>query len=90
MKLSGNLESYTDLELALLVYIGVFGNGQARKTALGNRYVPVQAIVENLVRGIVPAGSEATPDELRKVIKSMRPTEGDMNDIADEIIRKFF
>ena len=90
MKLSGSLNSYTDLELALLVWLGQFGNGQARKNALGSRYAAVQSIVESLVKGVVPAGSEANPAHLKEVIKSLRPSEDDMNSIADEICRKFF
>lgn len=51
------LATYSDLELALMVLLGYYGNGQARKNALGYRYTAVQAIVEKILRGTVPAGS---------------------------------
>lgn len=52
-----NLTSYSDLELALMVLLGYFGNGQDRKKRLGSRYDKVQSIVEQILRGTVPAGS---------------------------------
>lgn len=51
------LASYSDLELALMVLLGYYGNGAARKQKLGSRYATVQGIVEQILRGAVPAGS---------------------------------
>lgn len=51
------LNTYSNLELALMVLLGYYGNGQARKNKLGSRYSEVQAIVEQILRGTVPAGS---------------------------------
>lgn len=51
------LSTYSNLELALMVLLGYYGNGQARKNKLGERYNDVQAIVEQILRGTVPAGS---------------------------------
>lgn len=51
------LNQYSDLELALMVLLGYFGNGQTRKNNLGSRYAAVQGIVEQILRGTVPAGS---------------------------------
>lgn len=91
MKLLGNLESYTDLELALLVMLGQFGNGSARRSALGSRYSAVQGIVNQMITGYVPKGKGSIDSaKLKTVIKELRPTESDMNEIADEICNKFF
>lgn len=57
------LNSYTDLELALMVLLGYYGNGQDRKNKLGSRYSDVQAIVEQILRGTVPAGSAGATKE---------------------------
>jgi hypothetical protein len=39
------LDKYSDEELADMVLEGKFGSGDARKEALGNRYITVQTIV---------------------------------------------
>lgn len=66
-----NLNSYTDLELALMVLLGYFGNGQDRKNRLGSRYAAAQAIVEQILRGTVPAGSSnITKDQIRTAVNS--------------------
>lgn len=57
------LSTYSNLELALMVLLGYFGNGQDRKNKLGSRYSDVQAIVEQILRGAVPAGSAAATKE---------------------------
>ena len=41
-----DLTQYTDLELALMVWEGCFGSGDARKAALGDRFDVVQKLVE--------------------------------------------
>lgn len=59
------LSTYSNLELALMVLLGYFGNGQARRNKLGSRYADVQAIVEQILRGTVPAGSAGyTKDQI--------------------------
>ena len=51
------LSTYSDLELALMVLLGYYGNGTARKIALGSRYAKVQSIVQSILdSGAVPAG----------------------------------
>lgn len=63
----GKLSSYSDLECALMVIIGCYGNGQARKDALGSRYGAVQGLVEQILNsGRVPDGSGADPEAIRK------------------------
>lgn len=67
------LDSYSDLELALMVVLGYFGNGTTRKAKLGARYAAVQAIVEQIVKGTVPAGSGTLPskDKIKNAVKSV-------------------
>lgn len=49
---SGNdLSKYTDAQLADMVLKGTFGNGEARKKALGDRYAAVQKIVDQKASG---------------------------------------
>lgn len=52
-----SLGMYSDLELALMVLLGYYGNGADRKQRLGSRYGTVQAIVEQILRGSVPSGT---------------------------------
>jgi hypothetical protein len=61
-----SLETYSDLELALMVLLGYYGNGADRKKRLGSRYGTVQAIVEQILRGTVPSGTG--PDVMRSRI----------------------
>ena len=67
------LDTYSDLELALMVVLGYFGNGNTRKARLGARYSAVQAIVEQIVKGTVPAGSGRLPqaDKIKDAVKSV-------------------
>ena len=48
---TNSLDKYSDEELAKMVIRGDFGNGQARKDALGNRYSKVQSIVNDMIYG---------------------------------------
>lgn len=78
------LSTYSNLELALMVLLGYFGNGQTRKDKLGSRYAEVQAIVEQILRGSVPAGSagytkEQISDSLHAVFDKM------IDDIVKEV-----
>lgn len=50
-KPSNPLDQYSDEELADRVIEGLYGNGEARKQALGSRYNAVQAIVDQKVSG---------------------------------------
>lgn len=88
-RIKGPLSDYTDLELALLVMSGQFGNGQARRNALGSRYDAVQNIVEYLAVGIVPDvhdGGSMSPDDIRAALEKIRPTDADFNAMVNEFI----
>lgn len=68
----GRLSSYSDIEAALLVIIGAYGNGQARRNALGSRYGAVQGLVEQILNsGKVPDGSGTDPAKLKKALDAV-------------------
>lgn len=87
-RIRGPLSDYSDLELALLVMSGQFGNGQARKNVLGARYDAVQNIVEYLAVGVVPDvhGGSMSPDAIRAALEKIRPTDADFNAMVNEFI----
>lgn len=69
---SNNLSNYTDAQLADKVIAGEFGNGDARKVALGSRYSAVQAIVNQKLNG--PYSAPA-------------PTKKSVEEVANEVIK---
>lgn len=88
-RIKGPLSDYTDLELALLVMSGQFGNGQDRRNALGARYDAVQNIVEYLAVGVVPDvhdGRSMSPEDIRAALEKLRPTDADFNAMVNEFI----
>lgn len=60
-------------ELAKEVIAGKYGNGDARKSALGSRYSEVQARVNEMLKGNTPAqtptNNESNNDELLNLVK---------------------
>lgn len=88
MKIAGSLTDYTDLDLALMTLLDVFGSGTARKKALGGRYYAVQALV-NQIRdsGIIPVmRSSIAEAKIRKVLEDLRPTDQDYQAYVDTFI----
>lgn len=88
-RISGPLSEYTDLELALLVMSGQFGNGQARRNVLGARYDAVQSIVEYLAVGIVPEvknRGSMSPADIRAALEKIRPTNADFDAMVNDFI----
>lgn len=80
-----NLNSYSDLELALMILLGYFGNGSARKSKLGSRYAAAQGIVEQILRGTVPAGSgNVTAASIEKAVRNT--FQDCINEITEEIV----
>ena len=80
-----NLNSYSDLELALMVLLGYFGNGSTRKSRLGARYTAVQGIVEQILRGAVPAGSgNITATSIEKAVRNT--FQDCIDELTEEII----
>ena len=60
--------SGTASELARRVIAGEFGNGDARKSALGARYAEVQAEVNRILAGGSSVGSRPTTDKLARAV----------------------
>lgn len=83
----GNLSSYSDLELALMVMLGYYGNGSARRQALGSRYAAVQAIVDQMISTQrVPDGKGADMDLIQKAV--MSTFYDSIADVTKEIMEK--
>jgi hypothetical protein len=84
-----SLGTYSDLELALMVLLGYYGNGADRKKRLGSRYGTVQAIVEQILRGTVPSGTG--PDVMQaRISKAVSKVFQESNaQIAKEITNEF-
>lgn len=84
-----SLGTYSDLELALMVLLGYYGNGVDRKKRLGSRYGTVQAIVEQILRGSVPSGTG--PDVMQaRISKAVSKVFQESNaQIAKEITNEF-
>lgn len=77
------LSTYSNLELALMVLLGYYGNGQDRRNKLGSRYSEVQAIVEQILRGTVPAGSAGYTKE--QISKSLHAV---FDQMIDDIVKE--
>ena len=59
-------------ELAREVINGKYGNGEARKKALGSRYAEVQARVNEILAGDKPSPTPSKPDLLTMVRRTIR------------------
>lgn len=53
------LAGYTNMELANMVMLGMFGNGAQRKQALGVKYIAVQALVDDMIKAAAAPKTEA-------------------------------
>lgn len=84
----GKISSYSDLELALMILLGCFGNGQERRDRLGSRYDAAQDIVDwILYYNKIPDGKgQLDPEKLDAAIDSVfRETLTELRkDIAEE------
>ena len=80
------LKTYSNLELALMVMLGYYGNGETRKKNLGDRYNTVQGIVQNIIdKQKIPAGTGLwNKDNIKKAVQSAFIS--DINEISEEII----
>lgn len=79
-----SLNKYSNLELALMVVLGYFGNGQERVNKLGSRYKSVQNLVEQIVAGTVPAGSgQLTKAKVKAAV--LQVFNEAINEIAKEV-----
>ena len=81
----GKISSYSDLELALMVLLGVYGNGAARRQALGSRYTAAQGIVQFILHtDNIPDGSGPDPEKIRQAVQKV--FEKSVNEISNEVI----
>lgn len=80
------VKTYNDLELALMVILGYFGNGTVRVQKLGDRYSTVQALVQKIIDSqTIPSGSGYyTKDSIRKAVQTVLTN--DMKELSEEII----
>lgn len=87
---AGKLDTYSDLELALMIKLDVFGTGEKRRQALGSRYAAAQKIVNQIgATGIIPNGSQprADPEKLKKSISAV--FNETLSDLQEEIIKHY-
>lgn len=84
MKLAKKINEYSDGELSLLVWMGTFGNGSARKAALGDRFDAVQDLVEKEAStGLYePGGNVYDLERLKKAVTST------YSEAAEELIKE--
>ena len=85
----GNLNTYSDLEIALMIKLDVFGTGDNRRKALGSRYAAAQKIVSQIgATGRIPDGSaRADPEKLQKAIDAAL---GDtLEELKEDIIKHY-
>lgn len=83
-----SISKYSDLELALMGFLGWIGNGQDRVNLLGSRYNTVQGIINHIINtDTVPAGTPAVnKDQIRKAVLS---TFNDIiNEVSEEIVNE--
>ena len=84
-----SLNSYSDLELALLVIQGYYGNGQDRKNRLGSRYAKVQGIVEQILRGTVPAGTGPAVIKTKVKAAVTKALQKSITELTEDIINEY-
>ena len=82
------ISQYTDLELALMVLLDVFGKGNKRREALGPRFSKIQTIVNQIIiSGYIPALSrEYGTERVRKVLEEYRPTDAQYDDFMNDFL----
>lgn len=87
-KAADPVSQYTDLELALMVFLDVFGKGNKRREALGPRFTKVQTIVNQIiVSGLIPALSREYGEErVRTVLEEFRPTDAQYDEFMNEFL----
>lgn len=84
------LNTYSDLELALMVMLNYFGTGQTRKAKLGSRYAATQQIVDQICRGSVPAGKGSGAVDPAKLQRAIDKTFSNiMDEMRTEVIKNY-
>lgn len=87
----GKVNSYSDLELALMIFQGCFGNGSARRQALGSRYAAAQGLVDQMLRtGAVPDGEGSGNVDPKKLQQSIdKCFDSVLTEIREEIVNEY-
>lgn len=83
------LNTYSDLDLALMVMLNYFGTGSARRQKLGKRYAAVQSIVDQICHGTVPAGKGGTVDPAKLDAAIKKVFSSDMDEMRKEIMKNY-
>ena len=83
-----SIDTYTDLELALMVLLDYLGRGDTRKKKLGDRYKSVQNLVNYILANQeVPEGTGyMTIEALNDALLEMEPSHNDYLEYVSDII----
>ena len=84
-----SLGTYSDLELALMVLLGYYGNGADRKKRLAPRYGTVQAIVEQILRGTVPAGTGPAVIKTKVKAAVTKALQESITELTEDILNEY-
>ena len=82
------VKTYNDLELALMVLLGYYGNGAVRAAKLGDRYSSVQSLVQRILdTQTIPAGSGyINKESIRKAVQTVFNSQ--IADLTEDIINE--
>ncbi len=85
-----DVKKYSDLDLALMVLSGYLGDGAARRVKLGSRYLKVQAMVNQIVRGKMPLpdSSGISKEQIRAAIEKVMPGPEDVSAFVSSIMEE--
>lgn len=87
--MSIDISKYSDLDLALMVICGYLGSGAERRIKLGSRYIKVQAMVNQIVRGNMPLPEEKggySKEDIREALQKVMPDQDDISAFISEIL----
>ena len=86
----GKIDSYTDLELALMTLLDYLGSGNARKKLLGFRYKAVQTLVNDILwTEVVPDGSGISgysKDDITRALLKVEPSHEEYLELIEDIL----
>lgn len=86
--MSIDISKYSDLDLALMVICGYLGSGAERRIKLGSRYIKVQAMVNQIVRGNMPLPEKGgySKEDIREALQKVMPDQDDISAFISEIL----
>lgn len=82
------VKTYNDLELALMVLLGYYGNGAVRAAKLGDRYSSVQTLVQRILdTQTIPSGTGyMNKESIRKAVQAVFNSQ--ISEITEDIINE--